>query len=134
MIQKETAEKLLKTYEDAWVEQDIKKILSIFKEDGIYHKRVLKQPFVGHKQIAEHWKTKVVEEQSNIQFKLLNYYIEEDVIIAEWDAWFDSNIEKARMHIKEVGIIEVEGSKIRSIREYWQSEILSKNNRSIPSS
>ena len=44
------------------------------------------------------------------------------MIIAEWDASFYSNIEKARIHIREVAIIKVKGNKIESLREYWQSE------------
>ena len=84
MINKKLAEKILKTYEEAWVEQDVSKILSIFTKDGIYHERVLEKPFIGHKEIARYWKIKVIEEQSKIKFKLLNYYICENTVIAEW--------------------------------------------------
>ena len=122
MVDIKTAESILKTYEDAWVNQDPEKILSIFKEDGIYHEKVLEKPYIGHEQIRQYWQSKVVEEQSDIQFKLLNYYIDGDVIIAEWDASFNSNLKKARIHIKEVAILEMKGSKIRSLREYWRAE------------
>ena len=122
MVSKEIARNVLKTYGEAWVEQNVDKILSIFTEDGIYHEMVLSDPFVGHDQIRQYWQSKVVEEQSDIQFKLLNYYIDGDVIIAEWDASFNSNLKKARIHIKEVAILEMKGSKIRSLREYWRAE------------
>ena len=56
------------------------------------------------------------------KFKLLNYYICDHNIIAEWDASFNSNIEKARIHMKEVAILEIKKNKIKSLREYWQSE------------
>lgn len=124
MINKKFAEKILKTYEEAWVEQDIDKILSIFTKDGIYHERVLKEPIIGHKAIRKYWQTKVCNEQSKIKFKLLNYYICENSIIAEWDASFNSNIENARIHIREIAILEIHVGKIKSLREYWQSEIL----------
>lgn len=124
MVDKKFLAKILKTYEEAWVEQDIDKILSIFHVDGIYHERVLKKPFVGHKEIARYWKEKVVEEQSKIKFKLLKYYISNDTVIAEWEASFNSNIENARIHLKEVAILEIEDNKIKSLREYWQSEKL----------
>lgn len=123
-MSEEVAKKILKTYEEAWIEQDIDKILSIFKENGIYHERVLKAPFKGYKEIANYWKSKVCEEQSNIKFKLLNYYICGDVVIAEWDASFDSSVENAKIHIKEVAIMEIKENKIKSLREYWQSEEL----------
>lgn len=119
-----TVKKILRTYEEAWVEQDIDKILSIFTKDGIYHERVLEEPFKGHKEIKEYWKTKIVEEQSNIKFKLLNYYICNDTVIAEWEVFFDSNVEKSRIHMKEVAIIEIKNNKIKLLREYWQSEKL----------
>jgi hypothetical protein len=124
MINKNIAENILKIYGEAWVEQDINKILSIFHKDGLYHERVLKKPFIGHKEIAQYWKEKVVEEQSKIQFKILNYYISENTVIAEWEATFYSNIEHAHIHMKEVAILEIKGNKIQSLREYWQSEKL----------
>ena len=57
-------------------------------------------------------------------FKLLNLYIDGNIVIAEWDASFYSNIENARIHIREVAIIETENEKIKYLREYWQSERL----------
>jgi len=124
MVDKKTAENILKIYEDAWVNQDPEKILSIFTEDSVYHEKVLQKPYVGHEQIKQYWQSKVVEEQSDIKFKLLNYYIEEDIIIAEWDASFFSNEKNGRVHIIEVAIMEISENKIKSLREYWQSEVL----------
>lgn len=122
MVTKKRAKEILGKYKEAWVNQDTEKILSIFTKNGIYHERVLKEPFKGHKEIAKYWETKVCKEQSKIKFKLLNYYICKDVIIAEWDASFDSNIENARIHIKEVAILEIKNNLIKELREYWQSE------------
>jgi len=124
MVTDKIAQRILKTYKEAWVEQDIDKILSIFAEDGTYHERVFEKPFRGHKQIAGYWKRKVCEEQSKIKFKLLNYYICGEVIIAEWDATFYSNIKHAKIRMKEVGIFEIKRNKIKSLREYWQSKKL----------
>ena len=123
MLTEAVAEKILKTYEEAWVEQDVNKILSIFHDDGTYHERVLKQPIRGSDGIADYWRTKVVGEESNIKFRLLNYYISGDTLIAEWEATFDNRKKNARIHMKEVAILEIEGHKIKSLREYWQSEI-----------
>ncbi|MBN2051998.1 nuclear transport factor 2 family protein [Candidatus Woesearchaeota archaeon] len=124
MVGKKIVAKILKTYEEAWVEQDISKILSIFAKDGIYHERVLEKPFKGHKGIRKYWQSKVVEEQSNIKFQLLNYYIDGNTVIAEWEASFYSNIENAKLHMKEVAILEIEKNKIKSLREYWHSKIV----------
>ncbi len=122
MISDSSAKNILKTYGEAWVKQDTKKILSIFAKDGIYHERVLKKPFIGHKEIKKYWQTKVVEEQSKIKFNLLNYYICRNVVVAEWDASFNSRVENARIHIREVAILEIKNDKIKSLREYWHVE------------
>ncbi len=120
MINEKTAKEILKTYEEAWVEQDADKIISIFAEDGTYQERVFEEPFKGHEEIRKYWEDKVVSEQSNIKFKLLNYYICGDTLIAEWDASFDA--ENKRVRIREVAILEIEDRKIKSFREYWWSE------------
>ncbi|RLE46899.1 nuclear transport factor 2 family protein [Candidatus Woesearchaeota archaeon] len=124
MVSKQRVKELLKTYKEAWVNQDINKILSIFAEDGVYHERAFKKPFKGHKEIADYWKTKVCEEQSKIEFKLLNFFVCGNTVIAEWEAFFNSNIENARIHIKEVAILEIKNELIKSLREYWHSEKL----------
>lgn len=129
MVSEDRVKEILKVYEEAWVNQNPEKILSIFTEDGVYHEKVLEKPFVGHEQIRQYWKSKVVEEQSDIKFKLLNYYIDGDIIIAEWDASFYSNEKKGKIHIIEVAIMEISENKIKSLREYWQSEVLPLNDR-----
>lgn len=122
MVSREIVENVLKIYEDAWVNQDPEKILTIFAENATYHERVLEKPLVGHDEIKQYWQSKVVEEQSDIKFKLLNIYIDGDTAIAEWDASFFNKNENKRIHIQEVAIIEFSGDRIRSLREYWHSE------------
>ena len=120
MITKKFVKKILDIEE--WVNQDADKILTIFAKNATYHERVLGKPFKGHKQIRKYWQSKVVKEQSNIKFKLLDLFIDGNIAIAEWDASFNSNIEKARIHIREVAIIEFHNNKVSSLREYWHSE------------
>jgi len=60
MISQKTALKILKTYGEAWVEQDPDKILTIFTKNAVYHERVLRKPIIGHKQIRKYWVYKVV--------------------------------------------------------------------------
>ncbi|MGV8162804.1 MAG: nuclear transport factor 2 family protein [Candidatus Nanoarchaeia archaeon] len=122
MLNKETAEKILKEYGEAWTLQDTSKILNLFALDGVYSERAFEKPFVGHEEIANYWNSKVCEEQSNIKFKILNYYISGNVIVAEWDVSFDSNIKNCNVHIQSVAIFEVENNKIKKFREYWHKE------------
>ena len=113
---------ILKIYGEAWSEQRVDKLLSIFLETATYHEDVFEKPFIGNKEIAEYWESKVVQEESDIEFKLLNYYISGNFVTAEWDASFNSNIKNARIHIREVAIIEIYDDKILSLREYWHTE------------
>lgn len=124
MVNKDTVKKVLKIYEDAWVNQGTEKILTIFTKDAIYQEHAFEKPFIGHKQIKQYWQSKVVEEQSDIKFKLLHIWIDGDTVLAEWNASFYSNIENARIHIMEIAILEFKGDKIKSLREYWHSEKL----------
>jgi ketosteroid isomerase-like protein len=124
MISKDVVKKVLKVYGDAWVNQDLEKVLTIFTKDAIYQERAFEKPFIGHKQIKQYWQSKVVEEQSDIKFKLLHFWVDNNVVLAEWDASFYSNIEKARIHIIEVAILEFKGDKIKSLKEYWHSKKL----------
>jgi len=80
MVERDVVERLVKIYADAWVNQDPEKIITIFTKDAIYHERVLEKPIIGHEQIKAYWQSKVVEEQSDIKFKLLNIYIDGDTL------------------------------------------------------
>jgi len=122
MTNRKTVEKVLKIYRDAWVNQDPDKILTIFTKDAVYHERILQEPFIGHKEIKEYWQRKVVEEQSDIKFKLLKIYIDKDTAVAEWDASFFNKKKNKRIHITEAAIMQFKEDKIKSIREYWHSE------------
>jgi uncharacterized protein (TIGR02246 family) len=124
MVDRNKVETVLRTYAEAWMEQDPEKILTIFTSDATYHERVLKEPFRGHAEIKQYWQSKVVEEQKDIKFKLLNTYIDGDTVIAEWDAVFFNNAEQQTIHLREVAILEFQGDKISSLREYWHSERL----------
>lgn len=118
MVPRETVLGALETYGKAWVEQDPLLILTIFTPDATYRERVFENPFRGHDEIKRYWQEKVVEEQSNISFALLNTYIDGDTAIAEWEASFTDPDGKKR--IREVAILEFEGNRIKSLREYWQ--------------
>lgn len=122
MLDRETVLNVIKIYKESWENQDSVKILSIFTNDARYHERVLKKPYNGHAEIKKYWETKVVEEQSNIKFELLNLYIDGSTVIAEWDAKFNNLKKGTRVHMIEVAILEFAGDKIQSLREYWVSE------------
>ncbi len=122
MIDKKDALNLIEKYKKAWTKQDPELIVSIFHEDGEYGEYLLKGAYKGHKKIKEYWQKKVVEEQSDIEFNLLNLYVDGDTVIAEWDASFYSDVERKRIHIVEVAILEIVEGKIKRLREYWHSE------------
>lgn len=124
MVEKEVVKRLIKVYKDAWINQDPNKIITIFTKDATYFDPKMKRIYSGHNEIKYYWQIKVVEEQKDIKFKLLNLYIDGDTAIAEWDASFYNTKEKVKIHLLEVAILEFYGNKIKSLREYYASERL----------
>lgn len=113
--------RVLLIYESAWVNQDPDLILEIFTEDATYLESTYQQPFRGHNEIRSYWINKVLKGQKNIQFKLLNIFIDNNVAIAEWVAEFDDIAYSTRKEITEVAILTFKENKIHQLREYWHS-------------
>jgi hypothetical protein len=124
-LAKEDVRKLIDIYLRAWTTQDPDLILSIFTPSASYHERVLEEPIRDHAGIREYWQTKVVQEQANIQAELLRLYLDGTTAIAEWEARFDDLVKGQRKRMREVAILELDGDRIGSLREYWTSEQLS---------
>ena len=86
---KESALELLNIYGKAWVTQDPDLILSIFTPSAIYNDPHEPENH-GHEGIRKYWLEKVVGQQKDISFKLLNCWVAEGggTIVAEWHAKF----------------------------------------------
>jgi ketosteroid isomerase-like protein len=124
MQTKRLAKLLIKKYADAWITRNPDAIVKIFTNDAKYYEGGLSRPFVGSDGIRKYWIKKVVGEESNIKFRLLNLYEEGNTAIAEWDASFKLVGEMKRIHIREVAILKLRGGRIAELREYWDSEKL----------
>ena len=126
MVDRKTIDDILKVYGESWTDQDPDKILTIFTEDAIYLERAFDEEgqYYGHQQIQDYWVSKVVGEQYDIKFKVLNVYIDGNTAIAEWEAELSSRVKNKRIRMRETAILEMQGDKIKSLREYWQSEKL----------
>ena len=121
-LAKQDVRKLIDIYLRAWTTQDPDLILTVFTPTATYHERVLQQPIRNHAGIREYWQTKVVQEQANIQAELLSLYLDGTTAIAEWEARFDDVVGGHRKRMREVAILELEGHRVASLREYWASE------------
>jgi ketosteroid isomerase-like protein len=115
---------VLDVYKTAWEQQDSALILTIFRQDAVYHERVFQEPIRGHEGIAAYWREKVVKGQGRISFTLLKTYIDGSTGIAEWEVSFDDLVQRKRKHMKEIAILEFVDGKIASLREYWASEVM----------
>jgi hypothetical protein len=122
---KQDVRKLIDIYIRAWTTQDPELILTVFTPTATYHERVLQEPIRDHAGIREYWRTKVVQEQANIQAELLNLYTDGATVIAEWEARFDDVVDGHRKRMREVAILELDGDRVASLREYWTSERVS---------
>jgi ketosteroid isomerase-like protein len=121
-LTREHVAEVLDTYIRAWEEQDPALICTIFTREATYHERVLADPIPDRDAIREYWETKVVRDQANIRCRLLNFYIDGDTVIAEWEARFDDVSQGVRKRMREVAILEFDGPRVESLREYWASE------------
>ncbi|HEX3091270.1 MAG TPA: nuclear transport factor 2 family protein [Candidatus Angelobacter sp.] len=114
--------KVIDVYQEAWKKRDPDLITTIFTDNAVYHEYVLAKPIRGKTGIWHYWQSRVAGGQDNIEFRLINVYIDGNTAIAEWEAFFDAIHSRARKHMKEVAILEFEGDKIKSLREYWSAE------------
>ena len=118
---KEEAIILLNTYGKAWEEQDPVLILTIFTPDAIYNDP--KEPENhGHDGIREYWMSKVVGEEKDIKFKLLNTWVDGTDVIAEWYAEFVDTKRNLQIKMTEVAVFTTKDGKFSSLREYYKSE------------
>jgi len=113
---------VLATYIKAWETQDPDLIITIFTPAATYHERVMGDPIPGREAIRAYWQSKVVEAQANIRCELLNLYLDGDTAIAEWLAEFDDVAQGVRKRMKEIAVLEFDGHRVASLREYWASE------------
>ncbi|MEZ0363565.1 nuclear transport factor 2 family protein [Mycobacterium sp. pUA109] len=123
-LAKDDVRAVIDVYLRAWMTQDPDLIVTVFTPTAIYHERVLGEPIRDAAGIRHYWQTKVVAEQANIDAELLNLYLDGETAIAEWEARFDDLVEGRRKRMREVAILEFDGNRIASLREYWASEQL----------
>jgi ketosteroid isomerase-like protein len=124
-LSKDDVRKVIETYLRAWMTQDPGLIVTIFTPAATYHERVLGEPIRDENGIREYWQTKVVKGQANVQAELLRLYLDGTTAIAEWEARFDDVVAGHRKLMREVAILEFDGDRIASLREYWASQPLS---------
>jgi limonene-1,2-epoxide hydrolase len=124
-LSKDDVRKVIETYLRAWMTQDPGLIVTIFTPAATYHERVLGEPIRDENGIREYWQTKVMKGQANVQAELLRLYLDGTTAIAEWEARFDDVVAGHRKLMREVAILEFDGDRIASLREYWASQPLS---------
>ena len=118
----EHVRQLIDTYLRAWTTQDPDLIVTIFTPEATYHERVLDEPMRTTAEIRRYWETKVAREQANIDARLISLYVDGSTVIAEWEARFDDLVKGHRKLMREVAILELDGDRIASLREYWASK------------
>ena len=116
---KNEAINLLNIYGNAWMKQDSDLILTIFTSDVVYNDPNEPVNF-GHKGLKDYWVSKVIGEQREINFKLLNTWVDGDTVIAEWEADFIDTKRNMKINMTEVAIFTVQDNKFSSLREYYK--------------
>ena len=75
----------------------------------------------GYEGIKKYWNDKVIEEQRNINFKILNIWVDGDTVIAEWDADFIDIKINMKVVLTEVAIFTIKDDKFTSVRGYYKT-------------
>ena len=122
MVTVAEAKKLLKKYADAWIRRNPEAIIKLFSPDSEYRETAFGKQPKGHKGIKKYWVDKVVRQEKDIKFKILNVYAYKNNIIAEWYAQFYDMINQYHIKMKEVALFKVKNGKIYGYREYWSSK------------
>ncbi len=117
----ETATKLIGIYGQAWITRDPDLILTIFTPDATYNDPHEPENR-GHDAIRDYWVSKVVGQQKDISFRLLNVWVNGGNVIEEWEAKFTDTKRNMRIEMREVAIFTTDGSKFTSLREYYTSK------------
>jgi len=117
---RERAIELIGIYGKAWEDRDADLVLSIFTPAATYFdpREGMK---TGHAEIKEYWQSKVIGSQKDVHFKLLNTWIDGDVVIAEWNVLFIDVTRNLSIDMTEVAIFTAEGELFSSNREYYRS-------------
>lgn len=118
---KDQAIKLINIYGEAWVNRDPELIVTLFTEDATYNDPK-EQENIGREAIKQYWINKVVGGQKDISFKLLNIWVDGDIVIAEWYAEFIDTIRNLKIKMTEVAIFATRDGKFSSLREYYKTE------------
>jgi ketosteroid isomerase-like protein len=115
---------LVDNYIAAWEEQDPSRLSSVFTDDAVYQERAFDRPYRGMSAIREYWQRKVVEQQADIQVRVLWLTGDQESAVAEWEAEFDDLPQNVRKQIREVALLDLRDGKIAALREYWSSKTL----------
>jgi limonene-1,2-epoxide hydrolase len=121
MITKEKVKEIIEIYSEAWKNQGVEQILTIFTKDAKYQEGFLSEPMVGHEEIRKYWNKKVVLEQKSIQFKLVRIMIDGNDCLVEWHAEFDDLVSGEHVKMVEVAFLEFLGDMVSSLRENWDT-------------
>ena len=113
---------ILGIYGKAWESQDPELIISIFTEDATYQEGPFAVPMQGHDAIKKYWLKKVVQEQKDIHFTLLNLLTQDDQAAAEWNGDFIDTLTDEQVHMYEAAFLTFKNGKISSLRETWRSQ------------
>jgi ketosteroid isomerase-like protein len=90
----------------------------------VYQERAFDRPYRGMSAIREYWQRKVVEQQADIQVRVLWLTGDQESAVAEWEAEFDDLPQNVRKQIREVALLDLRDGKIAALREYWSSKTL----------
>lgn len=118
-LSRETLERWLASYEQAWETRDAEKAASIFTPNAQYHEMAFEAPKNGRAGIREYWST-VTADQRDIDFTYDIIATEGSRGVAHWHSVFTTASTGAKIELDGVFVLTFTADGLVSeLREWW---------------
>ena len=119
---KESFERWLQAYGQAWETRDPAAVAALFTEDARYYETPFTESMRGRAAIHEYW-SHVPRSQDRIQFRYQILAVLGDVGIARWWASFVRLPSEIHVKLDGIFVVAFDGNSLcRELREWWHRE------------
>ena len=98
-MDKQTVQRWLDNYGDAWREGDPDKIVALFSETATYRETPFDDPMRGRAAIRRYWQDGAADAQENVEFNSEVWAVDGHTAVAGWKARFSRKATGARVRL-----------------------------------
>lgn len=122
-LTRETVERWLHDYGQAWQHADPQRAAALFTDDCRYFETPFAPPAVGRNGVLAYWQA-VPDGQADIVFAWRLIAVAGEVAVAHWSASFTRKASGARVHLDGVFELSFDAASglCRTLREWWHAD------------